>query len=98
LKSWASTNAIIPLTPSAIKIINVFSLSPPSNDLPSCELFPKILNTHWKLDSLEPDDDVVDDVEEDKGGFLVVSAFLLVSSTFLEAFLPFLPSPVIKLL
>lgn len=97
LKSWASSNAIIPLTPSAIKIKYVFSLSPPSNDLPPREPFPKILNVHSKLDCLEPDDDVVVEVDEDERGFLV-SAFLLVSSAFLETFLPFLPSPIIKFL
>jgi len=42
---------------------------------------------------LEPDDDVEEEVDEDEGGFFV-SAFLFVSSAFLVAFLPFLPSPV----
>jgi len=41
---------------------------------------------------LEPDDDV--EVEVDEGGGFFVSAFLFVSSAFLVAFLPFLPSPV----
>lgn len=71
--------------------MNVLSLSPPSNDLPPrCALSLKILNAHWKPESLELDDEL----EEDEEGFCVLAFLLDASSAFLATFSAFLAPPI----